>query len=407
MITIHLFPALYGDTILLDIIEEENQCNTNILIDCGFNFDSHILPLLKKYNAEGKVIDRFIITHFDDDHIRSAAKFIKENGLASNPKIIEIRQVWLNTYRHIQFEKQQQPPADKKQIELLENFIAIQNPYNGKNETAIGAKQASLLGKELYGGKYPWNKDFEERAACIEYKNHISLTNNVIIKLLGPNREQLAALDEEFKRGLKEMGIVLSETELNDDAFELYTRNQSKQTTKVSEGPVAGVAIEKITVAVIDFLTSKYKNKPDSAPGNGSSIAFVLEADKKKILMLADAHAEPIIEQLKTFYPDQSTIFFDAIKVAHHGSLSNNPKALYELIDSPIYMISTNGEHPSHVHPDLETIAFIINRPTNKEIESRKLVFNYYPTHLTGLFDPELMEHYRYTIEVLNLIELA
>lgn len=407
MITIHLLPALCGDTIILDITEEENQLNTNILVDCGFNYSSHILPLLKKYHAEGKVIERFIITHFDDDHIRSASKFIKENGPASDPKVIEIKQVWLNAYRHIQFEKQQQPPVDENQIELLENFIAIHNPDNGENETAIGAKQASKLGKELYGGKYPWNEDFGEKAVCLEHKDQISITDNVILKLLGPHKAQLAALEEEFKAALREMEIVPSETELTDDAFELYSRSQSKKATKASEGPISGAAVEKITVNIIEWLSEKSKYKPDSAPGNGSSIAFVLEADNKKILMLADAHAEPIIEQLKTLYPGQSTIFFDAVKVAHHGSSFNNPKALFELIDSPIYMISTNGAHPSHVHPDLETIAFIINRPLSNEIKSRKLVFNYYPAHLTGLFDTGLMSHFNYAIEVSNLIQLA
>lgn len=406
MVTIHLLPALYGDTILLDI-KEETQFNTNILIDCGFNYNSDILPLLKKYHAEGKVVDRFIITHFDDDHIRSAAKFIKDNGSASDPKIIEVKQVWLNAYRHIQFEKQKTPQADEKQIELLESFIAIHNPNNGESQTEIGAKQSSKLGKELYEGKYAWNVDFGEKAVCIEHQNHIFITDNVCIRVLGPNKVQLKALEEEFKAGLKEMGIMVSETELVDDAFELYSRSQSNKTIIASEGPINGAAIERITIEVIEWMSEKFKYKPDSAVGNGSSIAFILEADRKKILLLADAHAEPIIEQLKTLYPRQSRIFFDAVKVAHHGSISNNPKALFELIDSPIYMISTNGSHPSHKHPDLVTIAYIINRPISGDIKNRKLIFNYHPAHLEGLFDPELMSRFNYAIEVSNLIELA
>jgi len=405
MITIYLLPALYGDSILLDITQSRDQVNTNILVDCGFNFSSQILPLLKEYNENGKVIDRFIVTHYDDDHIRSAAKFINQNGVANNPNIIPIKQVWLNAYRHIQFDKQKQPTADEKQSQLLENFMNVHSPANIGNDSEIGAKQASKLGKELYEGKYPWNEDFGKMAVCIENNNTIPIKENITLRLLGPNKLQLEALGRDFIAGLKEMGIEPSEMEFMDDAFELYSRSESKKNNKSSEGPINGAAIERITIDIINYLSENSDYKPDSAPGNGSSIAFVLEADNKKILMLADAHAEPIIEQLKILYPDQSTIFFDAVKIAHHGSIFNNPKALFDLIDSPVYMISTNGSHPSHVHPDLQTLAFIINRPLRGDIKCRKLVFNYYPAHLTELFDVKLSNHFNYSAEVSNLIQ--
>lgn len=406
MLTIHLLPANYGDTILVDIAKNEKQPNTNILIDCGFNFNSGLLPLLKDYHAQGKIIDRFIITHYDEDHISSAAKLIKDNGLSSSPKIIKIDQVWLNAYRHLQFDKKELISLDPGQEDLLKNFIASQNPQGTSTGTPIGAKKASQLGKELLVGGYSWNNDFQGEAICIEHKSEVLVKEGVKIILLGPNKTQLKALETAFKSGLKEFGITVSDNELIDDAFELYIKTIGKEEFESYQGEITGSLISSITPEIIQSVVDNSKYKADTKIGNGSSISFILEADHKRILFLADAHAEPIIEQLQLLYPGQDKLFFDAIKVGHHGSLANNPRNLYDYIDSAQFLISTNGCHPSHIHPDLETIAFIINRPLPENLNSRKLVFNYFPKKIAGIFDEKLKEKLNYTTEVTNIIEL-
>jgi hypothetical protein len=63
---------------------------------------------------------------------------------------------------------------------------------------------------------------------------------------------------------------------------------------------------------------------------------------------------------------------FDAIKLSHHGSLRNTSPELLNLIDSPRYFISSNGER--HNHPDVEVIKAIVDRPTHLH---RNLYFNY------------------------------
>ncbi|KRB53739.1 MBL fold metallo-hydrolase [Flavobacterium sp. Root186] len=406
MLTIHLLPALYGDTILIDIAKNENQPNTNILVDCGFNFTSGLLPLLEDHHTKGKIIDRFIITHYDEDHISSAAKLIKDNGSASSAKIIKIDQVWHNAYRHLQFEKQNLKPLSPLEEGPLKNFIASQNPQDTSRGTQIGAKQASKLGKELLSGDYSWNTDFQGQAVCIEHKTEVLIKEGVKIILLGPNKTQLQALESAFKRGLKEFGVTLSASEFIDDAFELYIKSIEKGEVENYQGEITGSLISSFTPEIIESIVKNAKYKADRTVGNGSSISFILEADHKKILFLADAHAEPIIEQLQLLYPGQDKLFFDAVKVGHHGSLANNPRKLYDYIDSPLYLISTNGEHPSHAHPDIETLAFIINRPLPENLTSRKLFFNYAPKNLAGIFDDNLKEKLNYTTEVSNKIDL-
>src|SRR5690554_6854226 len=104
MIKINMFQAGYGDSLLVQINEEEGKKTVNIMIDCGFNYKTNILPSLKRL-LKDQIINRFIITHYDSDHIQSAAKFLEDNGNYKDEKIVNIEQVWLNTYRHIQFYK--------------------------------------------------------------------------------------------------------------------------------------------------------------------------------------------------------------------------------------------------------------------------------------------------------------
>ena len=65
-------------------------------------------------------------------------------------------------------------------------------------------------------------------------------------------------------------------------------------------------------------------------------------------------------------------MIFDAIKISHHGSLHNTSPALLELIDSPVYLISSSGER--HNHPDLEVLKAIVDRSSDFQ---RHLYFNY------------------------------
>jgi hypothetical protein len=59
-----------------------------------------------------------------------------------------------------------------------------------------------------------------------------------------------------------------------------------------------------------------------------------------------------------------------AVKVSHHGSKGNTSSALLKLIDSPRWLISTNGD--KYEHPDQECVARIV-----KIAHPRKMYFNY------------------------------
>lgn len=401
MIKINMFKAGFGDSFLVQI-SPYGEDETNIMIDCGFGYRDNILPRLKSLlGREGK-IDRFIITHFDNDHIQGAISFFEENGNSSEPTLFKVSQVWLNTFRHLQFHKRVDKQMELSELKRINAFMGEASLKNRstREEGAISAEQASNLGCELLRKKYSWNADSNAQAICIENLKNLVISKNVCLSLLSPDIESLKKLEIKYLNELKKMNLEPNDEDIFDDAFELYMRSIEIE-TKNKEG-VISAKVQTISTETIKEYSKGNLYKQDDSIGNKSSIAFILESQGKKILFLGDAHAEDIIVQLGKIYPRQNEypIFFDAIKVSHHGSFKNNSPELYEIIDSGKFLFSTNGKHPKHIHPDIETIAFIINRPLPKNIDERELYFNYKLEHLIEFNDVDLMKEFKYCIKI-------
>ncbi|MBP6979371.1 MAG: hypothetical protein KBB71_13785, partial [Lentimicrobiaceae bacterium] len=114
--------------------------------------------------------------------------------------------------------------------------------------------------------------------------------------------------------------------------------------------------------------------KEDTSPANGSSIILLAEYEDKKVLFTGDALPGNIIDGLKRLpgYEGRRT-YVDAFKVPHHGSKNNNSNELYQAVDCPRFLVSTNGD--KFGHPDDEGIARILyNKRKSREVF---LHFNY------------------------------
>jgi len=402
MIKINMFKAGSGDCFLVQISQEDKP-PVNIMIDCGFNYKSNILPYLKTLLKE-QSINRFIITHYDSDHIMGAISFFNDNGLANDPKIVKVEQVWLNTFRHLQFTKRNTEELEEGTKDQIKNYVSeIDANLNLEiSEGNIGAKQAATLGKIILENGYTWNTDTNGKAVSIENLKEVNITNSIKIHLLSPNRERLENLEGEFISKLSEMGLSPNEDVIFDDAFELFNKAKGRRT--ITEGNIS--AVKKIINSKTIKIFSKGDDyTKDDSFGNGSSIAFILETGNKKLLFLADAFAEDIIDGLKKKYSDELDypIFFDAVKISHHGSFNNNSSELFKIIDSNNFLFSTNGKHK---HPDVETISCIINRDLPEQITVRNLIFNYELEHLKDFNKLELKNEFNYEIKIQVATEI-
>lgn len=92
---IHFLPAKAGDCFVIEFVNKE--C---IIIDCGFKstYKKYLRPLLINLKNKGCRVTLLLITHIDQDHIEGAIAFLQDNGLANEPNIISIDNIWFNGF---------------------------------------------------------------------------------------------------------------------------------------------------------------------------------------------------------------------------------------------------------------------------------------------------------------------
>lgn len=192
------------------------------------------------------------------------------------------------------------------------------------------------------------------------------------VHVLSPNKGDIESLESYWKKSLIKDKLLDKEhsEEYWDDAFEFsLSKEEAGFQAHVDSPQIALRSIKPRGTDVQSALEERYT--PDSSAANGSSISFVLESGGRRVLFLGDAHAETIIESLQALYGEESKPYrFDAVKLSHHGSFNNNSPALFDLITTDKWLVSTNGDKFNH--PDLPTMAHIITRG-----ERNRIYFNY------------------------------
>lgn len=378
---ITILPANNGDSFLLEI--DQN----NILIDGGYvnTYKKFLKPIFQELNRLGKKINHLIVTHIDNDHISGIIKLIEENN---NNSIIEIENIWHNSYKYLKSIEDgiffSGKPIDSMSInyELKEENEEIPN----KDISAVqGSTLASLLRKNGFESKDSFIRDNQISFDTSE----VIYDNDFTFRILSPNNEKLFELKKYWKKELFIKGYSSDEelNSFNEDAFEHILSQEKEKKRLMRKNINASTELDVENLLKDPFFE-------DDSPTNGSSIAFVLEYKNLKFLFLADSHPSLILENLKKHYKaEEFPIKFDLIKISHHGCKNNTSPDLLKFIDSENYVISTNGL--SHNHPDLETIVRIICR---ESFFTRKLYFNYELDVLTAFLNENLEKKYNYRI---------
>jgi beta-lactamase superfamily II metal-dependent hydrolase len=410
MIEISILPASYGESILVTCVGEEN---INICIDMGFKstFRNHIKKeLLALKEVKNESLSLLVVTHIDDDHILGAIQFLEENGHNDNPEIIKVENIWFNAYRHLQFSKKStmNTTVNKKDEEILERIIKRNHPREQgvPDINDIGTARGSSLSELIQKNGYLniWNNHHQKEAVIVERitenkeikLREILINENLNLTVLSPDIEKLKRLDQRWEEDLKQMGYskLIERSELMDDAFEFHLENHIKKKQRKINN------ISSDLGKVDDIANLPFE--ADDTEINGSSIAFILQFQESKVLFLADSHTDIVIDNLKILlkFHGLERMWFDAIKISHHGSKHNTSLELLKIIDSDRFIFSTNGRGKGFNHPDIETIFRIITTKTSKK---KTLIFNYLPIHIIKLInDQDLKERYEYEIEYTN-----
>ncbi|WP_292622093.1 ComEC/Rec2 family competence protein [Mesorhizobium sp.] len=343
MFRIHMLPAGDGDCFLV----ETGDAPHRILIDGGRSITAgpYLRAMLDSFpNRPGPKIDLMVLTHIDADHIEGLLTLIPTMNKG------DVGEFWFNGLKHVR----------------------VANGQNAEVPTVIAAKPAERVLSirqgfeltrmiELLG--WPWNSLLPKGVAMINARGPlpaIPLPDGTIT-LLGPPQAKLRAFAKEW---------------------EFWFRRLFKA------APVLAAIRKPLTQISLAALAAS-RDKPDTAKPNGTSITFVIEHKGKRALFCADAHPGDLAEAV-TRYGGIGRVYFDAVKVAHHGSAANNTSTLIDRLASPLWLVSSDGSR--HSHPDPEAIARILLAPCR----DKRLVFNY-RSRFNGVWEnPELADQAAY-----------
>lgn len=354
---VKMFAASNGDAFLL---KDENPDGFAVLIDGGFasTFQNEIRAELAVMGREGRALDLVIATHIDADHISGLIKFFGENGPANSPRIVKVRQVWHNSLRSIparsnQTNRELSDDDDRLIDDICRRGFSLSDDSSRPDEE-IGARQGSSLASLLLKGGYDWNES-DGRCAIDSSADEFNFRPSARITILGPKPERLEALRDHWIAELQRYGLIgnVLEGERFDDAFEfLSAADKVSMRTAFAEIGHSQSSEKSLGEAYL----------PDDSINNGSSIAVSIETQTSNILFLGDSWAQDIEEAIEKRGHEELPLMFDAIKISHHGSKRNTSYKLLSLIDSAVYLISTNGA--KHGHPDLPVLREIVDRPS-------------------------------------------
>ena len=344
-----------------------------MLVDGGYaqTFDEHILPDLFEIARRGEHLDLVIASHIDADHISGLIRFLTVNETSTEPKIIGVGGLWHNSLRNLTAMNDTDiRPADRLILNAINRRghpAQAGNVPNGPKE--ISARQGSSLASLIHSGGYRWNVRDGTTSISLERTPEFQLAGGNI-RVIGPTQQRLDRLLKWWKGRLRQMGYngPTGTGDVIDDAFELMCEYAGEN-----------AASRPVPVSARGRKNLEDVYDPDVSITNGSSIATIIELGGVRVLMLADAWAEDVVQALRALQSNGDSMFFDAIKISHHGSLRNTSPDLLRLIDAPRYIVSSNGN--AHGHPDIEVLAAIVDRPASF---SRTLYFNY-PTPASAL----------------------
>lgn len=336
MSEIKFLKANNGDAIFISY--KHNSNSKNILIDTGTGAtycskpngrkkDGELKNLINDLQSKDEKIDLLIITHWDDDHIGGILKWFQED-LDSAKSMIN--HIWFNsgTLINKHFESDE-ASEDKNVLDNLE--------YNANTSIKQGVTFEKYILDSSLSHNLIKNDTFVD-----------NILDGIKFTILSPTNKELERLL----------------TKWEESPYNSNTSASNKDYDKTFE-----------QLLVNDF-------KEDDAIHNGSSIAFILEIEDKKMMFLGDAHPSVIVDSLnKLGYKQANKLKIDLMKVSHHGSKANTSDELLDIIECDRFMISTDGS--KHGLPNKETIARIV-----KKHENCKIYFNY-PELINQIFNQE------------------
>ncbi|HRI68379.1 MAG TPA: hypothetical protein PK156_29325 [Polyangium sp.] len=349
MFDIHMLPAAHGDCIFIEYGPTSQR--RQLLIDGGVagTYDK-LRPRLLSIPEQRRKLELLVVTHVDADHIEGIVKMLTDETLS-----FSVQDIWFNAYPQ----------------------LAAGLPLD------FGGTQGEYLSALIQKRKLPWNRASDGGAIVVPAKGKLptfDLAGGLVLTLLSPNLPKMHKMADAWEDEVRKAGLDPNNPK---KALEHLEKKGKRLIAHFAEddGPdVEALVAEEFT--------------GDTSPANGSSIAFLAEYEKKRILFAADAHSDVLEESIGRLLAERKldVLELDAFKLPHHGSSANLSPALLERIAAKRFLISSNGDR--FEHPDPEAIARMVCRK-----KPCTLVFNYRSEENRIWDDPRSKKQYGYATE--------
>jgi beta-lactamase superfamily II metal-dependent hydrolase len=349
MYNIHLLPAAFGDSILIEYGEPGRE--HYILIDGGpYYVFQDILSAIKKIAPRLTELELLVVTHIDIDHIDGIVRLLNQMPLP-----FDIREIWFNGYNELQ--------------KLRDN--------NPRKDDLLGYLQAEYLSDLIRQHRICHNVAFDHHAICVpDFDNppKRQLRGGMMLTLLSPGVDDLLDLATKWKDEIAKIG-----------------GKKGVQSRWMEETRYASLPPDLLGAEFVDGLAT-LEEIADRSMANRSSIAFLASYGNKTCLMAGDTPSDKLLRSIDPLLQrtGKQRLSIDAWKLAHHGSKKSTHQNLMEKIDCQKIFISTDGKR--YGHPDAACIQQLLKGHSS----DLHLFFNYRSEHNSEWDNETLKNKYNY-----------
>ena len=361
---IKTFESGAGDCIFLVMKDEMDNSCFHIMMDCNVLTDE-----IKAYIRDElyKRIDVLIVTHIDSDHANGITKLMR------NPDFADM-QIGMILFNGFQPQTEQPQTLPQKTVEKLQTVAELLPPTVDEAFQKTNGMDAACLITEL--NKHPQWKAVWRQTPILAGET-MPLGNNEKwgrLRVLSPTQDAMDNLLHDVKL---EYAKRLSSAPPNEDFldqdkyYELMLRlaELRKRPSFARKTNAEAITKEKLNKsAKIDAEENGVTN------ANKASLAFCWEGGEevKRILLMGDAVSSQVVNELNGI--ENGRIWFEAVKVSHHGSKHNTSIELNTKVDSAHYFFTGGKDNEG---PDIETDAKIAMKPLADGVEQRGIHYNH------------------------------
>lgn len=361
---IKTFESGAGDCIFLVMKDERDGSSFNIMIDCNVLTDE-----IKAYLRDVlyKRIDVLIVTHIDSDHVNGITKLMR------NPDFVDMH-IGMILFNGFQPQTKQPQTLNIQKLAKLKAVAELLPPIVDRAFQKTNGMDAACLVTEL--NKHPQWKAVWRQTPIIAGET-ISLGNNEKwgrLRVLSPTQDSLDDLlyDVKLEYAKRLCSAPPSEDFVDQDKYyELMLRLAELRKRPYCARKISAAAITQDTL-IKSAKTDAEENGVTNA--NKASLAFCWEGgeDMKRILLMGDAVSSQVMNELNNI--NDGRIWFEAVKVSHHGSKHNTSIELNAKVDSVHYFFTGGKDNEG---PDLETVAKIAMKQFTDGIHKRVIHYNH------------------------------